>query len=150
MPGMTSLILSIASLVVAVAAVMISLSQTRLAKRESQRARPNVALHAVFTDHLARPEGRARAVCVSLSNTGREDTEVASIWIYSERTMLNGNHARLGADDEAGPALPCRIGGHSQLYWTIDASPIEAEASKVTVVIKLGHGETLSKEVPKM
>ncbi|MET8058649.1 hypothetical protein [Streptomyces microflavus] len=145
---MTSLILSIASLVVAVVAVVISLSQVRLTKRDSQRAKPNIALKSLFTDNLAHGGERARAVCVTLNNTGREDTEVASIWIYSGRTMLNGTHNRLGVD-EAGPTLPCRIGGHSQLYWTIDASNIEAEASEVTVVIELGHGETVSQQVKK-
>ncbi|WP_406187938.1 hypothetical protein [Streptomyces anulatus] len=147
---MTSLILSIASLLVAVVAVVISLSQARLTKREFQRARPNIALSAIFTDNLAHRRGaRARAVCATLSNTGREDTEVASIWVYSERTTLNGTHNRLGTDGSAGPALPCRIGGHSQLFWMIDAAAIEAEASEVTVVIKLGHGETLSQQVQK-
>ncbi|MEV4918637.1 hypothetical protein AB0K47_17700 [Streptomyces tirandamycinicus] len=141
------LILSIASLIVAVIAVAISLSQARLAKRESERARPNVAMSAFFTDNLAHAAGsRVRAVGVSIKNTGREDTELASIWIYSERTMLNGTHNRLADKD---PTLPHRINGHSETQWIFDGTNIEDDASEVTVVAKLGHGETLSVRASK-
>ncbi|MEU3340007.1 hypothetical protein [Streptomyces sp. NPDC006668] len=145
---MTSLVLSVASLIVSIVAVAISLSQARLAKRESDRSRPNVKLSAIFTDHLARGSVHetARAVLISVSNTGREETELASLFITSERTILVGTNNRF---PDGGPALPYRIAGHSQQHWEIDASAVEEAANAVTITARFGHGEHQSLVVTK-
>ncbi len=84
-------------------------------------------------------EGARPGALLTLSNTGRESTEVGMILLTFADGMLNGGNSR-----RDGPPLPYTLVGHSGQTWTIDLSEHWQAAESCHITVRLGHGHVLT------
>ena len=141
---MLAISLSIVSLAISSTAVTISIMQARLSRREANRSKPNIAATCLFTDVLYHAgKEKVKAVTVSVKNTGKEETDVSSLYVRDgDRLWVNGANCLLS---DGGPVIPFRLNGHSQVSWIVDAAMVNVD--KVTVEIGFGHGEKISRVI---